>query len=103
LAEFLIPLTNQPQEFSISIENRELTIFQRWNEFCNSWMIDISDTISNTPLIAGVPLVAGVDLLEPFPNLGFKGVLIVYTDGDSNAIPTFENLGIGSNLYYVTV
>ena len=101
MAEFLIPLTNIPQEFSISLSNREVTIFQRWNEW-SGWVIDLSDTATTTPIIAGLPLVTGCDLLEPFPELGFIGSLLVYTDGNSMSIPTIDNLGLDSNLYYMT-
>lgn len=101
MAEFLIPLTNIPQEFSISLDGREITIFQRWNEF-SGWVIDLSDTATNASIIAGLPLITGADLLEPFPELGFVGALVVYTDGDAMAIPTLDNLGADSNLYYVT-
>ena len=101
MAEFLIPLTNIPQEFSISLDNREVTIHQRWNEW-SGWLINISDTATNTSIISGIPLVTGCDLLEPFPELGFLGSLFVYTDGDAMAIPTIDNLGLDSNLYYVT-
>lgn len=101
MAEFLIPLTSIPQEFSISLDAREITIYQRWNEF-SGWVIDMRDTATNTSIIAGLPLVTGADLLEPFPELGFIGSLLIYTDGDSMAIPTIDNLGADSNLYYVT-
>lgn len=101
MAEFLIPLTNIPQEFSISLDGREVTIYQRWNEW-SGWVIDLSDTSTNASIIAGLPLVTGCDLLEPFPELGFIGSLFVYTDGDAMAIPTLDNLGADSNLYYVT-
>lgn len=102
MAEFLIPFTNIPQEFSISLDDRDITIFQRWNEF-SGWVIDLSDTATSESLIAGIPLVTGADLLEPFPELGFLGSLVVYTDGDSMAIPTLDNLGADSNVYYLTV
>lgn len=101
MAEFLIPLTSIPQEFSVSLDGREVTIYQRWNEY-SGWVIDISNTATNSSIIAGLPLVTGVDLLEPFPELGFVGSLLVYTDGDAMAIPTLDNLGADSNLYYVT-
>lgn len=101
MADFIIPFQNIPQEFSISLENRDVTIFQRWNEFSNSWQIDISDTQTGASLISGLPLVTGCDLLEPFPELGFIGSLVVATDGDNYAIPTLDNLGINSNVYYL--
>lgn len=101
MAEYLIPLTSIPQEFSISLDGTEITIFQRWNEY-SGWVIDLKNTATNVSIIAGLPLVTGCDLLEPFPELGFIGALVVYTDGDPMAIPTLDNLGADSNLYYVT-
>jgi hypothetical protein len=41
----------------------------------------------------GVPLVTGVDLLAQYAYLGFIGSLVVQTDHDPDATPTYENLG----------
>ena len=98
---FLIPFANTPQEFNITLGNRDLTIV---NKYCDaldgSWVIDIIDSISNVPLIMCIPLVAGVNLLEQYDYIGLYAKLVVYTDGDASAIPTRDNLGVDSNVYY---
>jgi hypothetical protein len=53
-------------------------------------------------LVSGIPLVTGVDLLAPYAYLGFGGELLVATDGNTAAVPTYANLGTGSHLYFVT-
>lgn len=95
MASFEIPLTNTPQTFNITLNNVEYAMTNKWNEL-SGWVIDIDGYLH------GIPLVAGCDLLEPFQYLNFGGSLFVYTDGDATAIPTIDNLGIDSKLYFVT-
>jgi hypothetical protein len=64
------------------------------------WVIDIYDGDSNTPIVMNVPMVTGADLLAQYEYLNLKGQLIVYTDGNELAVPTLENLGVESNLYF---
>ena len=64
------------------------------------WVLDIHDT-QDMPLICGIPLVTGVDLLAPYASVGLDVILYVETDGDPDAVPTYENLGIGAHLYVV--
>jgi hypothetical protein len=45
--------------------------------------------------------VTGTDLFEPFAYLNFGGKLVAQTDHDSGAIPTYENLGNTSHVYFV--
>lgn len=100
---FLVPLSNIPQEFNINLNGRELIILCKWNDMPEGgWIVDISDFITNQSIIAGIPLVTGCDLLEQYEYLELGGSLVIFTDGDANAVPTLENLGVESNLYYVT-
>jgi hypothetical protein len=47
-------------------------------------------------------LVTGADLLEQFEYLGFAGKMLVWSsEGPWYAIPTFDTLGMNSNVYYV--
>lgn len=75
----------------------------RWNDaFEAGWVIDFSDSDSNAPIIANLPLITGADVLAGLGYLGFNGSLIVFTDGDDFATPTLLNLGIESNVYFLT-
>lgn len=101
---FIIPLLNVPQTFDITLANRDLTLTSKWNDQPEGgWIIDIFDTQTNTPIICGIPMTCGNDLLAQYEYLGLNGRLIVYTDGDQTAVPTLENLGIESNLYFQSV
>ena len=75
----------------------------RWNSAVEGgWVLDFTDADSGEPIVANIPLVTGVNLLDGLEYLGFNGELYVYTDGDQNAVPTLENLGVESNLYFQT-
>lgn len=69
------------------------------------WIMDIADDSLNM-LICGMALTTGCNLLDPFAylNIGGPGVwLIVVSDGFPDDVPTFDNLGVTSHLYVVTV
>ena len=100
---YKIPLTITPQTFDITLAGRALTLTCRWNEKSAIWMLDIADATTGEVLTQSLPLVAGVDLLEQYAHLGIPGMLGVYTEGNPTAPPTFENLGIDSNLYHLVV
>jgi hypothetical protein len=101
---FLIPLTNTPQEFPITLGDRDLILVSKWNDsFEGGWTLDILDDNANAPIVCNIPLVTGVDLLEQYEYLGLKAKLVVYTDGDASAVSTLDNLGTDSNLYYQAV
>lgn len=97
-----VPLINSPQLFSITLSNIDYNIKVVWNDIAQCWVIDFYDA-NQTLILSGVPLVTGVNLLEPYPDLNFSGKLFVQTDHDLTAVPTFDNLGITSHLYWVTV
>lgn len=66
------------------------------------WMLDIADT-TETPILQGLPLVTGADLLAQYRYLTNipPGLLGVATDGVPDAVPTYQNLGLTSHVYYV--
>lgn len=95
-----IPLTPQPQTFSVQFPNG-LTyglrlIFLFTPDPC--WELDISDS-DGVPLVQGIPLVTGADLLAQYVYLGFGCSLYCTTDGDRDAVPRFDNLGVGGRLW----
>ncbi len=102
---YQIPLmVGMPQSLLITLGATEyrLTIRYRDVDGGNSlWSIDIADVISNQDLVCGIPLVTGADLLAQYGYLNIAGSLVVYTDGEPDAVPTFDNLGADSNLYFV--
>lgn len=100
---FLIPLINGPQQFQIALAGVNYLLTVKWNPSNEGgWVFDLADTDTSEPLISGQPLVTGVDLLADLQYLGIDGKLVVYTNGEPDAVPTFENLGNEANLYFLT-
>lgn len=103
MTTFLIPLTNLPQTFDISLGGVNYTMTSRWNDADDAgWVLTIADTDSGVVLADNIPLITGEDCLAGLEYLGIPGRLVVYTDGDEFAVPTLDNLGVESNLYYQT-
>lgn len=100
---FLIPLSNVPQDFTITLSDRELRLVTKFNPSEEGgWTLDIFDAETDESIIANIPMVTGADLLAQYEYLNLNGRLIVFTDGDELATPTLENLGVESNLYFQT-
>lgn len=100
---FLIPLLSIPQTFQISLVGKNYTLTAKWNSAADAgWQFDLSDADTDEVLVAGAPLITGADCLSGLEYLGIQGQLWVYTDGMPDAVPTFTNLGMDSNLYFVT-
>lgn len=98
-----IPVSNSPQKFQISLAGRDYELTCKYNSaFEGGWVLDFADAETAEPIAANIPLVTGVNILDGLEYLGFGGSLFVYTDGDQNAVPTLENLGVESNLYFET-
>ncbi len=103
MTTYIIPLTNVPQVFNISLAEVEYLMTVKWNNANEGgWVIDLADALTNTPIAANIPMITGADLLEGLQYLGIEGSLVIFTDGDQNAVPTLENLGVESNLYFLT-
>lgn len=101
MANYEIPLSPNPQSFTISLSGTEYRLTVQWRDAEGAgWVVDIADTSGN-PIIQGIPLVTGVNLLDQYAYL-ISGVLWVQTTADPDAVPTFDNLGIGSHLYWYT-
>lgn len=103
MTTFVLPLVNVPQAFQISLAGKDYIMTCRWNDAQDAgWILDFSDAITNLPIVTNIPLVTGVDLLAGLEYLGFEGNLYVFTDGNDFAVPTLDDLGVESNVYFVT-
>lgn len=101
MSNFVIPLVNLPQQFTIDLAGVTYTLVSKWNDIGQTWILDILDSAQN-PITCGMPFITGADLLEGLQYLGIDGSLIVYTNGMPSAVPTLDNLGVDSNLYFQT-
>lgn len=97
---FRIPLINEPQTFEINLSGGAYVIICRWNEEMPAWQICMKNAITNQLLLTCLPLITGVDLLAQYKHLGIPGRLFCYTEGNADAPPTLENLGVEGQLYY---
>jgi len=96
-----IPLSGKSQSFQVVILNVSYVFTLIWRDAAAEWVLDIADA-SGIPLVQGLPLVTGCDLLGQYAYLGLGFQLCVATDGDPDAVPTYDNLGTQSHLYVVT-
>lgn len=101
LQVFRIPLTTEPQRFNITLKEQALIMQVRWNHEGESWVFDMFEGETETPILLNMPLVTGVDLLAQHKHLNFSGSLVVTTDGNVDAEPMLDNLGEESNIYYI--
>lgn len=100
MAFYEIPLSGVPETFSIALGPQSYRLRIGFaNVDGGGWFFDLSDTAGN-PILCGIPLVTGCDLLGPYRYLGIPGRLWVTTDGDPDAVPTFDDLGTTSHLYF---
>ena len=98
-----VPLTATSQTFSISLVGVKYFLSVIWRDAVEGgWMLDIMDQ-NKTPLVCGISLVTGVNLLMQYEYLGIGGGLMVTTDGDPTAVPTYDNLGNTSHLWFVVI
>lgn len=96
-----IPLRVGGQRFTITLggESRQLTVW--WNQSSRCYCVDVASA-DGTRIACGIPLVTGADLLGQLEYIGLGGAWIVQSDNDTNAVPTYANLGSTGHLYHVT-
>ncbi|MDW3684910.1 hypothetical protein RA280_24780 [Cupriavidus sp. CV2] len=99
---FEIPSSATPQRFRITLSGVEYQMTIQYRKAGGAgWVLDIADA-NDTPLVGGIPLVTGVNLLGQYAYLGFGGRLWVQGAGDPDDVPTFDDLGTGSHVFWVT-
>ena len=102
MAQYIIPLTGEPETFAITLAGREYQLTVRWNDADQGgWMLDLAEPDGGADVLLGIPLVTGTDLLGQFAHLGIGGQLIVHA-GDSDDAPDLETLGDAVKLYFIT-
>lgn len=100
MTPYEIPLSPTPQSFTIPLAGATYRLTVKWCAASASWTLDIADAADNA-ILSGIPLVTGADLLAQYGHLGIGGQLIVQTDTDPDAVPSFDDLGVTGHLYFV--
>lgn len=96
-----IPLAPKAERFSIAMAGVTRILTLHWCAPMTQWCLDIADADS-VPIVQGLPLITGADLLGQYAYLGLGGALYVQSDDAADAVPTRDNLGSISRLYFVT-
>jgi hypothetical protein len=98
---FEIPLRAEQQQISVTLKNQSYTLVITWCDPQQYWVLEIQDDSGNR-IIGGIPFVTGADLLAQYEYLGIGGALVVQTDTNALAVPTYDNLGQTAHLYFIT-
>jgi hypothetical protein len=98
---YKIPLISTPQKFTLNMAGVDYIVKNTWNTILNCWLLSMQYAETQDFVFDSLPLVAGVDLLMQYQHLNIGGRMLVYTDGDVAKNPTIDNLGNGSNLYFL--
>jgi hypothetical protein len=95
-----IPLSAEPQQFKIQLAGNDCRVRFYWCRAAACWMLDIAD-VDEVDIVTGIPVVTGCDLLQQYKHLELGGSIVVQTDYDPDAVPTFDNLGETGRVYFV--
>lgn len=99
---FEIPLRPIAQQLTTFLGATQYGLTFKWCDPAACWMMDVLDANGNE-VLTGLPIVTGADILEQFAYLPVgKGGLVAQTDHDADAVPTYDNLGVQSHVYYLT-
>lgn len=102
MSQYVIPLTGEPETFTVTLAGTEYQLTVRWNSADQGgWMLDFAEPDDAGDILTGLPLVTGVDLLGQHGHLGIGGKLVVWAE-DSDEAPTEANLGQSVKLYFIT-
>lgn len=98
---YLIQLQNYPITFQIALAGVNYQMTVKYNNSPEGgWVLDMTNADTRTPLFYNAPFITGADILSGLEYLSIGGGFFVYTQGDPAAVPTYDNLGSTSNLYF---
>jgi hypothetical protein len=102
-AAFRIPLSpSAHQSLTIQLAGIDYRLTLQWREAgLQGWLLDIAD-VNGDPIVCGIALVMGCNLLAQYSHLKFGGELWLWGGPDRSAPPTFDDLGVTKNLYFIT-
>lgn len=100
MTSYEIPLSPEPQKFSIQLAGVQRKMRFYWCRFSACWMFDLFD-VKDVPLLQGCPVVTGTNLLGQHKHLALGGSIVAQSDFDPDAVPTFDNLGVTGRVYFI--
>lgn len=100
MTPYEIPLSPEPQRFSIELGGVQRQMRFYWCKDAQCWCFDLLDS-KGVSILLGVPVVTGTDLLGQYAYLSLGGSIVVQTDHDPDAVPNFNNLGTSGRVYFV--
>ncbi|WP_413206711.1 phage baseplate plug protein [Rhodospirillum sp. A1_3_36] len=98
---WIIPLTPEPQTFTVTLVGVEYRLTIRWgwaNE--GGWLLDLAKAEDDVPLVAAMPLVTGCDLFAAYGHLEIGGAVWVSSADDEPAGE--DDLGTAVRLVFQT-
>jgi hypothetical protein len=101
MTPYEIPLSPQPQTFTIALVGVLYRMSTRWCGAMDAWVLDIYGQ-DELPLVLGIPLVTGTDLLGQYKHLGIGGSIVVQTLGNVEKVPGFADLGTSGLVFFIT-
>lgn len=101
MATYEIPLSPEPQKFSIDLGANTYELVLEWGYVNDTWLLHMNDE-NGVRLLSSIPLVAGVNLLAPYAYMNLGGALYARTEGGMYVAPTYENLGTLGRVFFVT-
>lgn len=100
-----LPLSSEPaQSFITQLGSVKWLFNFRFNDRGRFWIMDITDSASQTILVTGVPVLLGCDLIRPYI-LG-NGALMAYDEAGSSTDagdPDTGDLGNRVNIYWISL
>ena len=89
-------------EIQAEIEGVIYTLHLRWNERASAWFLDVLDAEGENMLRAGIKLVTDFPLGYEKRDRSPPGAFVIIDTTGGYMEPTFESLGAGSLLVYLT-
>lgn len=100
MTRYVIPLTGEPESFTVTLGGIEYRMTLRWCDTGEGgWLLDVA-LADGTALVAAIPLVTGVDLLAAHGHIGFAGML--WCQSPSETVPGPGDLGTEVQLIFET-
>ena len=95
-----IPLVAGAQKFVCTLGDKAYLLQFSWRTAeMGGWTLDILDSVTEEPIVAGILLTVGNDLLAPYAHFEM-GHLVALLDSKKDGHPTYEDMGSLLKLFW---